>query len=158
MPAGHLDPHGVTGAAGVPVGVEGLAAVDESVEDPGHTERLGVVAVGPLVQDRDARGFVFGDEALVLGLPFAVLADAGGDVEQPVGLLDRGVGERGESFVVAGELGEDEGLVEGEAMGGCCGERGVALGHGQGVTHTDPGVPVALAILVADMPRSRSCW
>jgi hypothetical protein len=140
VPAGRLDPHSMARAAGVLVGVEGLVvAVDESIEDPGQTERLGAIAVGPLLQDRDTGPFVLCHEALVPALPLAVLADAGGDVEQAVGVLDRSVGEGGEGFVVVGELGEDEGLVEGEAMGGCGGEGGVALGHGQGVTHPGPG-------------------
>jgi soluble P-type ATPase len=107
VPAGRLDPHGVAGAAGVSVGVEGLVVtVDESIEDPGHAERLGAVAVGPLLQDRDTGPLVLRDEALVAGLPLAVLADAGGDVEQAVGVFDRGVGESGEGVVVVGELGE----------------------------------------------------
>ena len=59
-------------------------------------------------------------------------------MEQPIGVLDGRVGERVEGLVVASELGEDEGLVEGEAMGAGGAERGVALGHGQGVAHSGP--------------------
>jgi len=55
----------VTGTTDVLVGVEFLSRlVGEGVEGAGH----GAVAVGLLVEDHDAGGFVFGDELVVLGL------------------------------------------------------------------------------------------
>jgi hypothetical protein len=93
LPAVGLDPYGVSRAAAVLFGVELLAvSVGEGIEGTGHGEGPGAVALGPLIQGRDAGGFVLGDELLVLGLSFPVLADAGGDVQQAVGILDGGFG------------------------------------------------------------------
>src|SRR5262245_40332507 len=65
-------------------------------------------------------------------------------------VVDGGLGERVHRIVVALQLGEHEGLVEGEATGRSRSECCIAFGDCESVAYRFRSVPAALAILVGE--------
>jgi hypothetical protein len=109
VPGGGGD--GLTGTGGVGVGVDRLVLL---VGQPGQAGRPGGQVV--LVDDRHPGCGELGDLGLVGGLGGPVGPEAAEDVVPAVGVGLGGDGEQLDRLVIVGELGDGQGLSQGQVI------------------------------------------